>query len=61
MVTAARVFELLEPSPQIAEQIECLLQGKALLVDDAIRHIGYAQRPFTHAYFNKAQTVGLVV
>lgn len=60
-MTAAWVLGLLEPGPQIAELIQCRVQGRALLVDDGLHHIDYSPRPFTHGPFNEAHTVGLAV
>ena len=47
MIALARCYERLSRHPRIrAEQLQRLAEDKAFAIDDAVRDLGYAPRPF---------------
>jgi uncharacterized protein YbjT (DUF2867 family) len=60
VVAAARGYELLSRSPRLrAEQLCRLAEDKAFSIDDAVRDLGYAPRPFTDGIRAEARALGL--
>ena len=60
LVAAARGYELLAARPRIrAEQLQRLAEDKAFSIDDAVRDLGYAPRPFTEGILAEARALGL--
>jgi uncharacterized protein YbjT (DUF2867 family) len=60
LVAAARGYELLTARPRIrAEQLQRLAEDKAFSIDDAVRDLGYAPRPFTVGILAEARALGL--
>jgi uncharacterized protein YbjT (DUF2867 family) len=60
LVTLARGYELLSRHPRIrAEQLLRLAEDKAFAIDDAIRDLGYAPRPFADGIGDEARMLGL--
>ena len=56
----ARGYELLSRHPRIrAEQLRRLAEDKAFAIDDAIRDLGYAPRPFADGIGDEARMLGL--
>ena len=60
LVTLARGYERLSRHPRIrAEQLLRLGEDKAFAIDDAIRDLGYAPRPFADGIGDEARALGL--
>lgn len=60
VVAAARCYELLSRNPRIrAEQLQRLAEDKAFSIDDAVRDLGYAPRPFADGIRAEARAMGL--
>ena len=60
LVTLARGYELLSRHPRIrAEQLRRLAEDKAFAIDDAVRDLGYAPRPFADGIADEARMLGL--
>ena len=60
LVAAARGYEMLATQPRIrAEQLRRLAEDKAFSIDDAVRDLGYAPRPFTEGILAEATALGL--
>jgi uncharacterized protein YbjT (DUF2867 family) len=60
VVAAARGYELLTARPRIrAEQLQRLAEDKAFSIDDAVRDLGYAPRPFAEGILAEARALGL--
>ena len=60
LVAAARGYELLTTRPRIrAEQLQRLAEDKAFSIDDAVRDLGYAPRPFAEGILAEARALGL--
>jgi uncharacterized protein YbjT (DUF2867 family) len=60
VVAAARCYELLSRNPRIrAEQVRRLAEDKTFTIDDAIRDLGYAPRPFADGIRAQARAMGL--
>ena len=60
LVAAARGYELLAARPRIrAEQLQRLAEDKAFSIDDAVRDLGYAPRPFAEGILAEARALGL--
>src|SRR5580693_2096256 len=60
LVTLARGYERLSRHPRIrAEQLLRLAEDKAFAIDDAIRDLGYAPRPFADGIGDEARALGL--
>jgi uncharacterized protein YbjT (DUF2867 family) len=60
LVTMARGYERLSRHPRIrAEQLLRLAEDKAFPIDDAIRDLGYAPRPFADGIAAEARLLGL--
>ena len=60
LVAAARGYELLASRPRIrAEQLQRLAEDKAFSIDDAVRDLGYAPRPFAEGILAEARALGL--
>ena len=60
LVTLARGYERLSRHPRIrAEQLRRLAEDKAFAIDDAIRDLGYAPRPFAEGIRAEAARCGL--
>ena len=60
IIAAARGYELLSRNPRIrAEQVRRLAEDKAFAIDDAIRDLGYAPRPFAEGIRAEARAMGL--
>jgi hypothetical protein len=60
VVAAARGYELLSKNPKISvEQLRRLAEDKAFAIDDAVRDLGYAPRPFADGIRAEAFTMGL--
>jgi uncharacterized protein YbjT (DUF2867 family) len=60
LVAAARGYEMLAPRPRIrAEQLQRLAEDKAFIIDDAVRDLGYAPRPFAEGILAEARALGL--
>jgi uncharacterized protein YbjT (DUF2867 family) len=60
LVALARGYERLSRHPRIrAEQLLRLAEDKAFPVDDAIRDLGYAPRPFADGISDEARALGL--
>jgi uncharacterized protein YbjT (DUF2867 family) len=59
VVAAARGYELLSKNPKIrVEQLRRLAEDKAFAIDDAIRDLGYAPRPFADGIRAEARAMG---
>ncbi len=59
-VTAARCYERLgRRFPISAEQLQRLAEDKAFAIDDAVRDLGYAPRPFADGILAEAHALGL--
>ena len=59
-VAAARCYELLSPAPRLrAEQLQRLAEDKSFRIDDAVRDLGYAPRPFAEGIQAEAAALGL--
>ena len=60
VVAAARGYELLSRNPRIrVEQLRRLAEDKAFAIDDAVRDLGYAPRPFADGIRAEARAMGL--
>jgi uncharacterized protein YbjT (DUF2867 family) len=60
VVAAARGYELLSRNPKISvEQLRRLAEDKAFAIDDAVRDLGYAPRPFADGIRAEAFAMGL--
>jgi uncharacterized protein YbjT (DUF2867 family) len=60
VVAAARAYELLSRNPRIrAEQLRRLAEDKAFGIDDAVRDLDYAPRPFADGIRAEARAMGL--
>jgi uncharacterized protein YbjT (DUF2867 family) len=60
LVAAARGYEMLATRPWIrAEQLQRLAEDKAFSIDDAVRDLGYAPRPFAEGILAEAMALGL--
>jgi uncharacterized protein YbjT (DUF2867 family) len=60
LVMLARGYELLSRHPRIRpEQLRRLAEDKAFAIDDAIRDLGYAPRPFARGIGDEARMLGL--
>jgi uncharacterized protein YbjT (DUF2867 family) len=60
LVTLARGYDLLSRHPRIRpEQLRRLAEDKAFAIDDAIRDLGYAPRPFADGIGDEARMLGL--
>jgi uncharacterized protein YbjT (DUF2867 family) len=60
LVAAARGYGLLTARPRIrAEQLQRLAEDKAFSIDDAVRDLGYAPRPFAEGILAEARALGL--
>jgi uncharacterized protein YbjT (DUF2867 family) len=60
LVAAARGYELLSRNPRIrVEQLRRLAEDKAFAIDDAVRDLGYAPRPFADGIRAEARAMGL--
>jgi uncharacterized protein YbjT (DUF2867 family) len=60
VVAAARGYELLSRNPRIrVEQLRRLAEDKAFAIDDAVRDLGYAPRPFAEGIRAEARALGL--
>jgi uncharacterized protein YbjT (DUF2867 family) len=60
LVMLARGYELLSRHPRIRpEQLRRLAEDKAFAIDDAIRDLGYAPRPFACGIGDEARMLGL--
>ena len=60
LVGLVRGYELLSRHPRIrAEQLLRLREDKAFAIDDAIRDLGYAPRPFADGVGDEARVLGL--
>ena len=60
VVTAIRGYEKLSKRPRIrAEQLLRLAEDKAFAIDEAIRDLGYAPRPFAAGIMAEARAMGL--
>ncbi|MGH3217625.1 MAG: SDR family oxidoreductase [Streptosporangiaceae bacterium] len=60
LITLARGYELLSRHPRIrAEQLLRLGEDKAFAIDDAVRDLGYAPRPFDEGIADEARMLGL--
>jgi len=60
VVAAARGYELLSRNPRIrVEQLRRLAEDKAFSIDDAVRDLGYAPRPFAVGIRAEARAMGL--
>jgi nucleoside-diphosphate-sugar epimerase len=61
LVTLVRGYERLSRHPRIrAEQLLRLGEDKAFAIDDAIRDLGYAPRPFAEGISDEARALGLL-
>ena len=59
-IAAARGYELISKRPRIrAEQLQRLAEDKAFQIDDAVRDLDYAPRPFTKGIQAEARALGL--
>jgi uncharacterized protein YbjT (DUF2867 family) len=60
LVTLARGYERISRRPRLrAEQLLRLGENKAFAIDDAIRDLGYAPRPFADGISEEARLLGL--
>ena len=60
LLMLARGYELLSRHPRIRpEQLRRLAEDKAFAIDDAIRDLGYAPRPFASGIGDEARMLGL--
>jgi uncharacterized protein YbjT (DUF2867 family) len=60
VVAAARGYELVSRNPRIrVEQVLRLAEDKAFAIDDAVRDLGYAPRPFADGIHSEARVMGL--
>lgn len=60
LVAAARGYERVRRHPRLrAEQLQRLAEDKAFPIDDAVRDLGYAPRPFTEGIRAEARALGL--
>jgi uncharacterized protein YbjT (DUF2867 family) len=60
IVAAARGYELLSKNPKISvEQLRRLAEDKAFAIDDAVRDLEYAPRPFADGIRAEASAMGL--
>src|SRR5260370_179329 len=60
LVLLARGYEVLSRHPRIRpEQLLRLAENKAFAIDDAIRDLGYAPRPFASGIGDEARMLGL--
>ena len=60
LVAVARGYEMLAPRPRIrAEQLQRLAEDKAFIIDDAVRDLGFAPRPFAEGILAEARALGL--
>ena len=60
LVTLARGYERLSRQPRLrAEQLLRLGEDKAFAIDDAVRDLGYAPRPFADGIAEEARLLGL--
>jgi uncharacterized protein YbjT (DUF2867 family) len=60
LVAAVRGYEMLATRPRIrAEQLQRLAEDKAFSIDDAVRDLGYAPRPFAEGILAEARALGL--
>ncbi len=59
-VAAARCYEMLSPAPRLrAEQLQRLAEDKSFRIDDAVRDLCYAPRPFAEGIQAEAAALGL--
>jgi uncharacterized protein YbjT (DUF2867 family) len=62
LVLLARCYERFSRHPRIrAEQLQRLAEDKAFAIDDAVRDLGYAPRPFADGIADEARLLGLPV
>jgi len=62
VVTAIRGYERLSKRPRIrAEQVLRLAEDKAFAIDDAVRDLGYAPRPFAAGILAEACAMGFAI
>jgi uncharacterized protein YbjT (DUF2867 family) len=60
LVTLARGYERLSRHPRLrAEQLLRLAEDKAFAIDDTVRDLGYAPRPFAEGIADEARMLGL--
>ncbi len=60
VIAAARGYELISRNPRIrVEQLRRLAEDKAFAIDDAVRDLGYAPRPFADGIRAEACAMGL--
>jgi nucleoside-diphosphate-sugar epimerase len=60
LLMLARGYELVSRHPRIrTEQLQRLAENKAFAIDDAIRDLGYAPRPFASGIADEARMLGL--
>jgi uncharacterized protein YbjT (DUF2867 family) len=60
LVTLARGYERISRQPRLrAEQLLRLGEDKAFVIDDAVRDLGYAPRPFADGITEEARLLGL--
>jgi nucleoside-diphosphate-sugar epimerase len=61
LVTLARGYERISRQPRLrAEQLLRLGEDKAFAIDDAVRDLGYAPRPFADGIAEEARLLGLI-
>ena len=61
MIAVARGYELLTKQPKIrSEQVRRLSEDKAFAIDEAVRDLDYAPRPFGEGIRAEARAMGLV-
>jgi nucleoside-diphosphate-sugar epimerase len=62
LLLLARGYEVLSRHPRIRpEQLRRLTENKAFAIDDAIRDLNYAPRPFASGIGDEARMLGLAV
>jgi len=60
LVAAAHCYEAFSTRPRIrAEQVQRLAEDKAFAIDDAVRDLGYAPRPFADGILAEVRALGL--
>jgi uncharacterized protein YbjT (DUF2867 family) len=60
LLMLARGYELVSRHPRLrVEQLQRLAENKAFAIDDAIRDLGYAPRPFASGIADEARMLGL--
>jgi nucleoside-diphosphate-sugar epimerase len=60
LMTLARGYELVSRRPRLrVEQLRRLSEDKAFPIDDAVRDLGYAPRPFADGIGEEARLLGL--